>query len=103
MTDHIPYKCPPDCDEPYCEICDGGLFSCVVCGCAEGELPTECPGERVPPEVCELIFRKGLDYKEGKWWLRKELNDDELIALGSFLSESLLQPSADPSAGAKQA
>lgn len=27
-----------------CEICDGGLLDCLVCGQAEGALEDSCPG-----------------------------------------------------------
>lgn len=35
-----------DCQKTHCNICDGGLKHCVVCGQAEGTLEDTCPGKR---------------------------------------------------------
>jgi len=48
MAKHKFYKCPFDCDDPYCCYCMGGLAYCVVCEKGEGDLEDECPG--VPDE-----------------------------------------------------
>jgi hypothetical protein len=51
----------------HCDICDGGLFSCAACGCAEGTLPTECPGAPVPWSEQERIYGGVLDFIDGAW------------------------------------
>lgn len=65
---HTFYKCPPGCDKPHCQYCQGGLAFCTVCKCAEGTLPTECPGEPVSEEVQENIFNGASDFVSGQWW-----------------------------------
>lgn len=65
---HIKTECKPDCDNPYCNTCN--LFTCSVCGCSEGELPSDCPGAKVPVEDREKIYAGKLDYKDGTWWER---------------------------------
>ncbi len=68
MTEHKAYVCPPSCDLPDCNFCEGGLFLCTVCDCAEGSLATECPGHRVSMAQQDLIMTGELDYEEGRWW-----------------------------------
>lgn len=67
MTEHFFYKCPPGCEKPHCNYCEGGLAFCEVCKCAEGSLPTECPGKPVNEEAQEDIYSGFLDYKNGEW------------------------------------
>jgi hypothetical protein len=61
---------PEDCgcrsDRP-CNVCDGGLALCLVCGGAEGTLTSHCYGERVPEEVLDRVYAGETDYKNGKW------------------------------------
>lgn len=57
-------RCP---DLGHCNYCDGGLALCVVCGGAEGELPTECPGGRMTREQRKDVYSGILDYKSGRW------------------------------------
>lgn len=56
-----------DCKVHGCMVCRGGLFVCTICNCAEGTLPTECPGVRVPPRVQTLIFKGVVNYRGGAW------------------------------------
>ena len=56
-----------DSNPGMCPICDGGLFVCKICGAAEGEVPTDCPGEKLGPATLESIFKGDLDYKNGTW------------------------------------
>lgn len=65
MTAHTPMTCKPGCLG--CHLCDGGLVLCTVCGCAEGSLPTHCPGHTVHNEQQEQIFMGKLDFKDGQW------------------------------------
>lgn len=44
-----------------------GLVDCATCGCAEGTLPTNCPGVRVPHRVQTLIINGVVDYVGGRW------------------------------------
>lgn len=60
---HIELEC--NCDNPHCNICN--LFTCKVCGCSEGQLPTDCPGVPLLYETKEDIYNGVLDYKEGVW------------------------------------
>ena len=43
------------------------LAQCRVCGCAEGDLPTECPGIKIAYETREDIYRGLVDYINGQW------------------------------------
>ena len=40
---------------------------CEVCGAAEGEIPTDCPGRKMTADEKERVFHGSLDYKNGKW------------------------------------
>lgn len=44
-----------------------GLSQCTVCHCAEGTLPTACPGVRVPGRVQTLIIRGVVDFVGDRW------------------------------------
>lgn len=67
------YKTPADCDcvgticEGRCNICDGGLALCKVCGGAEGSLPKECPGSRMTSDQEDAVYAGTLDFVGGKW------------------------------------
>lgn len=64
------------CDRPYpCPICDGGLASCTVCGGAEGDLTTDCPGVRVSADTQDKVYRGELDFVGGKWLTRQPQTD----------------------------
>lgn len=64
---HEWYKCPPDCENPHCPYCRGGLGLCVVCGAAEGELTTDCPGHKVTEEIKQKVYQGKLDFFGGQW------------------------------------
>ena len=64
---HVWYECPQPCEKQNCVYCEGGLASCTVCGCAEGSLPSECPGKRVSEGDQERIYARKLDYRYGAW------------------------------------
>lgn len=55
-----------------CMYCAGGLFTCTVCGGAEGSLPTDCPGRRMDESEERAVYAGTLDYlvSEGGWTLR---------------------------------
>lgn len=50
------------------QVCRGGLAFCKKCKCAEGTLPSECPGEPVDEILQEAIYRNTIDYKDGIWY-----------------------------------
>lgn len=62
------FKTPEECkcEEGNCPICIGGLGICKVCGLAEGELTTDCPGED-SRSMGEATYSGNLDYVGGKW------------------------------------
>ncbi len=52
--------------------CDGScpkctLAICKVCGCAEAELTTDCPGRKVELSRRDLVVENLLDYRLGRW------------------------------------
>lgn len=53
-----------------CDNCYGcHLAVCSVCGCYEGSLTTECPGEKVSMDKQDEIYRNpGIDYTTEKGW-----------------------------------
>ncbi len=65
--EHTPYKCPPDCNKPYCQFCDGGLCYCVICGGGESSLPTECPGVKMSVSVEKAVQDGRMDFVNGNW------------------------------------
>lgn len=67
MRAHVWYECPKPCDTPYCVYCEGGLGSCTVCKCAEGTLPSECPGAPVSSSDQDRIYAGNLDFRDGEW------------------------------------
>lgn len=67
------YFTPKECDcdkEGGCNICDGALTVCKVCGGAEGSLASECPGYRVHPDVLDAVYSGQIDFKGGLWTVR---------------------------------
>lgn len=66
--DHVEYKCDGK-HSMYgsCSFCDGGLFMCSVCGCAEGATTTECPGVYLASQELDAVYAGALDYRDGKW------------------------------------
>lgn len=62
---HAPGTCPSD--GAHCNICDGGLAACTVCGGAEGTLTKHCPGAQITALQSERIYAGTLDYVGGKW------------------------------------
>ena len=67
MSKHTYYTCPPDCDEPHCNYCLGGLAYCTVCKGAEGTLPTECPGAYMTARQEADVYAARLDFVQGDW------------------------------------
>lgn len=67
---HVRYNCPPGgaaCAEGRCPFCEGGLFLCVVCGGAEGDMPTDCPGHRMHDAERAAVMNGHLDFRGGRW------------------------------------
>ena len=69
MVDHIPVV-HKNCERSFCPICDGGLFLCSVCGCAEGATTDDCPGKLIDQDDLDLIYDGKLNFRNGEW--RKE-------------------------------
>ena len=64
-----------DHSERHCNICDGGLFICAVCGGAEGTLTTDCPGNKLDEETQTRIYVGHIDFKDGVWITKKECSE----------------------------
>lgn len=64
--DHVPEE-HTDCKDPYCPICQGGLFVCKVCGLTEGSLTTECPGRESWVEYGDAVYTGKADFINGEW------------------------------------
>ncbi len=47
------------CNNPCCNVCEGGLSSCDVCGGAEIDLPRVCPGRRMTEGEREAVRAGG--------------------------------------------
>lgn len=63
---HVKRECEdPECDGAHCNTCN--LFICKICDCAEGTLPTECPGVKVTGGTQDDIYRGKIDYVDGGW------------------------------------
>jgi len=74
--EHQYYECPPDKheNEDYyggCPFCDGGLGLCIICGGLEGSLTSECYGKQLDENILELIYKKGLDFKNDHWTIKE--------------------------------
>lgn len=63
--EHTWHTC--ECGEGTCNWCGGGLGWCTVCNCAEGTLPSHCPGASVPTEQQDEIYAGQRDFKDGLW------------------------------------
>lgn len=67
---HKRYNCDGRCTgQSTCAFCEGGLFLCVVCAGAEGSLPTDCPGVKMPMDVSDAVYEGLVDYRAGAWRL----------------------------------
>ncbi len=82
MTKHVlkgspaaPCDCHKDEHRLSCNICDGGLALCVVCGGAEGSMPTDCPGVALAGSTLEAIYAGTTDFRDGEWINPGELAD----------------------------
>ena len=43
--------------EPTCQICDGGLYLCKICGALEGGLAMECPGRQLSYDEVDQTYK----------------------------------------------
>jgi hypothetical protein len=69
MRDHVFFvasdaDCPPAVKDNYGDVV---LAWCRVCGGAECELPSECPGVLMSQEQKDSICSGLLDFKESEW------------------------------------
>jgi len=72
---HTPYKCPQPCERLFCQFCDGGIFSCTVCGGIEGSLTTDCSGKQITHYQMNEIYGQRLDYRVDSWVEKGYLSD----------------------------
>jgi hypothetical protein len=72
MAKHIEYICKGGHDYLGCQFCDGGLFSCTVCGGFEGSLPTDCPGARMNEVQQDDVYAGRIDYRDGRGWVKPD-------------------------------
>lgn len=56
------------CDKAHCPICDGGLFSCTVCGGAEASLTEDCCGRQLTDKEQWAVQTGRLFYTERGGW-----------------------------------
>ncbi len=69
MVEHD-YYTSESCDctkDGYCNVCDGGLAICRVCGLTEGSLTTECPGYQCWREKNKDVYEGMIDFRNGEW------------------------------------
>lgn len=64
---HDAENCRRDADER-CVVCEGGLADCIVCGAAECQLTTDCPGEHVDADKRDTVCAGALDYTAKHGW-----------------------------------
>jgi hypothetical protein len=62
---HVAYECK--CGSQHCQFCDGGLFSCTICGSFEGATTTQCPGVKMTNEQRDAVYAGQLDFRNGQW------------------------------------
>jgi hypothetical protein len=82
---HTRYVCPETCQG--CPICAGELFMCSVCGLAEVQLTTHCPGVPLTGWLADEIGAGVLDYQHGAWVERVSTPADAGL-------DALLEPEA---------
>ena len=97
---HVAYVCKKaDHEGRHCQICDGSLFSCDVCGSAEGATTSECPGRRMTGDELKYVYEGLLDFKGGTWVADPEIEPVDVaprIALElSTASGFSLEPRGD--------
>lgn len=57
------------CHDNFCNICEGGLSHCILCGQYEGGLTTHCCSRSLTDEEQKLVYNEGnLDYRYGRWF-----------------------------------
>lgn len=66
------------CNAEQCNICDGGLAYCTVCGGAEGAMPTECPGVHMAVELTDQVYRGEFNFVGGQWVNKMALDISKL-------------------------
>ena len=80
MRKHI-FEKHINCTDPHCNVCEGGLAICTVCGLVEGSLTTDCSGHLVLDKVGSIYLGK-LDYRDGKW-----VNEPSPHSLGGLVAK----------------
>lgn len=45
---------------------------CSVCGGAEADLPTSCPGRKIDQSILEEVGRGSIDFIDGHWYAKRD-------------------------------
>ncbi len=57
------------------ELVDGNLAFCTTCKGGEGSLTTECCGRPITEEESNRVYKKALDFINGKWtWIEWKIS-----------------------------
>jgi hypothetical protein len=75
-----------NCTDIHCNICEGGLAQCMVCGAAECELPTECPRQTMTSVQKAAVCAGQLDYRDDGWVSLESDPDDIGLSHGDLNS-----------------
>jgi len=75
---HEPGECCAHDHGRSCNICEGGLGWCAICGGAEGSLTHECSGTRLTLPVENAIMAGDIDFRDGKWKVKLPWKDAAL-------------------------
>ena len=71
---HIQQNCPEGTDDYRCHngtCVHQNLFCCSRCGGAEGDLPTDCPGEQITSDDRQAIYAEQLNYLRPHGWVKR--------------------------------
>lgn len=65
--------CSCDCEESECNLCEGSLYYCLVCGGVETDsLTKDCCGRMISDIEEEKISKGWLDFIDGRWKLTEK-------------------------------
>lgn len=56
-----------DCEDAYCQFCQGGIEVCANCGGSEASLTTDCPLEQLSYDMQQRIVSGVVDYQTMTW------------------------------------
>ncbi len=66
-----------------CEVMDlrKEVAHCKICNGAEGSLPRNCPGKRMPGDVADAVYAHRMDYTDALGWFVMYESDKGLLEL----------------------